>query len=150
MGLGILFLLVGNAAPLHADEPHPGEHDLLQRIFSPCCYRETLDVHGSPIADELRIEIHQRLGRGETPDGILADMVRRYGDDVLTKPPRTLTAVALFAGAASFVTALTAFAFRHSRRDPAPARVSSLDLGLPSEETRQLEDRLADALSALD
>ncbi|HVZ89251.1 MAG TPA: cytochrome c-type biogenesis protein CcmH [Polyangia bacterium] len=121
----------------------------LQRLFSPCCYRETLDVHSSPIADELRIEIHERLGRGESPDGVLADMVSRYGDDVLTKPPRTLTALALFAGAALFVTGLIAFALRHARRTPPPP-VPPSGLGLPPEEERQLEDRLADELSALE
>jgi len=149
MGIGILLMLLASPAPLRADEPHPGEHELLQRLFSPCCYRETLDVHSSPLADELRIEIHERLGRGESPDGILADMVSRYGDDVLTKPPRTLTAVALFAGAALFVTGLIAFALRHARRTP-PAPVPPFGLGLPPEQERQLEDRLADELSALD
>jgi len=118
-------------------------------LFSPCCYRETLDAHASPIADELRIEIHARLGRGETPDGILADMVSRFGEDVLTRPPRTLTAAALFAGAALFVTALIGFALRRSRRDLPPRR-DPIDLGLPTDEARELEDRLVDELRALD
>jgi len=147
--LGALLILLGRATPSRADGPYPGERDLLQRLFSPCCYRETLDVHASPIADELRIEIHERLGRGETPDSILADMVSHYGEDVLTKPPRTLTAVALFGGAALFVTALISFALHRSRRDPPPGR-APLDLGFAKGEAPDLEDRLADELSALD
>jgi len=147
--LGALLILLGRAAPSRADGPLPGERDLLQRLFSPCCYRETLDVHASPIADELRIEIHERLGRGETPDAILAEMVSHYGEAVLTRPPRTLTAVTLFGGAALFVTALIGFALRRSRRDPPPAR-PPVDLAFPKGEAPDLEDRLADELSALD
>jgi len=137
------------AAPVRADAPLPGERDLLQRLFSPCCYRETLDVHASPIADELRIEIHRRLGRGEGPDSILADMVSRYGSDVLTRPPRTVTAVALFSGTGLLVTVLVGLALRRSRGDQ-PAPPAPRALGPPTDEERRMEDRLADELSALD
>jgi len=150
LGLGMLLLVLGIAAPVRADGPLPGEHDLLQRLFSPCCYRETLDVHASPIADELRIEIHKRLGRGETPDGILADMVSRYGDDVLTKPPRTVTAVALFAGAGFLVTLLIGAALRRGRRASAAPPAAPVILPPSTDEERRIEDRLADELGALD
>ena len=148
-GLGILVVALCVAAPLRADGLHPGERDLLQRLFSPCCYRETLDVHPSPIADELRIEIHQRLGRGEAPDSIVADMVSRYGEAVLTKPPRAVTAIALIAGAALFVTVIIGLALRRPAGD-APAPAPPTGRGPPTEEDRALEDRLADELSALD
>jgi len=146
--LGILLVVLCAAAPLGADGLHPGERDLLQRLFSPCCYRETLDVHPSPIADELRIEIHQRFGRGEAADSIVADMVSRYGEAVLTKPPRTATAVAIFSGTALLVTLVIGLALR--QRGDGPVSAPPTRRGPPSDEDRQLEDRLADELSALD
>lgn len=148
-GLGILLVALCAAAPLRAEGLHPGERDLLQRLFSPCCYRETLDVHPSPIADELRIEIHQRLGEGEPPDSIVADMVSRYGAAVVTKPPRTVTAIALFSGAALFVSVCIGFALRRPRGG-APVPVVPRGRGPATDADRQLEDRLADELSALE
>jgi cytochrome c-type biogenesis protein CcmH/NrfF len=82
-------------------------------------------------------------------DSIVADMVSRYGDAVLTKPPRTITAVALVAGAALFVTVIIGLALRPPRGG-APAPAPPTGRGPPTDDDRQLEDRLADELSALD
>ena len=48
----IFAILLCVSLPLRGDASQTGERDLFQRIFSPCCYRETLDIHQSPIADE--------------------------------------------------------------------------------------------------
>lgn len=57
------------------------------RIRAPCCWNQTLDIHGSPVANELRREIRRRLKAGETQEAIQADIVRRYGEKVLAVPP---------------------------------------------------------------
>lgn len=68
----------------------PGASRLEGRLLSPCCWNEnggqTLDVHRSPIANELRREIRTRLKAGESPDAIEADLVRRYGSKILAVP----------------------------------------------------------------
>jgi cytochrome c-type biogenesis protein CcmH len=144
-----LVLLSSAPAPAAEGQALPGERALLQRLFSPCCYRETLDVHESPVADELRLEIHGRLARGEPSDAIVADMVARYGDDVLTRPPRAMTALGLFAGAGGLVALLVAFALRRGRVGAAP-RLHPGDLEQPAGERLRLEERLEDELAALD
>lgn len=84
--------------PQRYDEPAGGlleEHiegaeRLEGRLLAPCCWdtsRQTLDIHGSPIALQLRREIRARLKHGEAPDAIEADLVARYGEKILAVPP---------------------------------------------------------------
>ncbi|HEX7668689.1 MAG TPA: cytochrome c-type biogenesis protein CcmH [Polyangiaceae bacterium] len=94
-GLGVAG--VAAAAPAHVDVPPdesfkefvPGASRLEGRLLSPCCWdssRQTLDIHGSPIANELRREIRTRLRAGETPEAVEADLVRRYTTKILAVP----------------------------------------------------------------
>ncbi len=73
------------------------------RLMAPCCNVQTLDVHASPLADELRAEIHRRLLAGDEPAAIEADLVARYGDTIRAAPKgrdsRTDFAVVLSAAA---------------------------------------------------
>jgi cytochrome c-type biogenesis protein CcmH len=64
-----------------------GELALEQRLMAPCCWVQTLDVHESPVAQDLRTEIHRRLGAGEPAAQIEADLVSRYGDRIRAMPP---------------------------------------------------------------
>ncbi len=67
----------------------PGAKRLEQRLLSPCCWdtsKQTLDVHDSPIATDLKREIKRRLKAGETPDAIEADLVDRYGEKIRAVP----------------------------------------------------------------
>lgn len=59
---------------------------LEERLLAPCCYKQTLQIHESPKASELRREIRERLVKGETVDAIEADMVRRFGPEVRAIP----------------------------------------------------------------
>jgi cytochrome c-type biogenesis protein CcmH len=68
----------------------PGASRLEGRLLAPCCWdssRQTLDIHGSPIANELRREIRRRLKAGESPDSVEADLVKRYTTKILAAPP---------------------------------------------------------------
>jgi cytochrome c-type biogenesis protein CcmH len=63
-----------------------GASRLEGRIMAPCCWMQTIDIHGSPVSDELRAEIRRRLKAGETPDAIEASFVQRYGSKILAVP----------------------------------------------------------------
>jgi cytochrome c-type biogenesis protein CcmH len=73
------------------------ERWLEARLIAPCCWMQTLDVHESPVAQELRSEIHARLSAGEAPLAIEDDIVARYGESIRALPkgkdPRTLILV---------------------------------------------------------
>jgi len=65
----------------------PGASALEGRIMAPCCWTQTIDIHGSEIANDLRREIRKRLRSGESSDAIQASLVSRYGERILAVPP---------------------------------------------------------------
>jgi cytochrome c-type biogenesis protein CcmH len=64
----------------------PGAARLEGRIIAPCCWNQTIDIHGSEPAYELRREIRRRLKAGESSDTIEASLVSRYGKKILAVP----------------------------------------------------------------
>lgn len=81
--LGALWLVV-MCAPVRAELGPAGE--LESRLFAPCCYTQTLDVHESDLASELRREIHARIGAGEPLQHIEDDLAARYGERIRAVP----------------------------------------------------------------
>ncbi|WP_394850359.1 cytochrome c-type biogenesis protein CcmH [Pendulispora brunnea] len=63
-----------------------GEAMLEGRLLAPCCWTQTLDIHESPLATELRTEIHGRLDQGESAEVIEEDLVARYGERIRAIP----------------------------------------------------------------
>ncbi len=80
--LGLAF-----ATPAMAEPPTPGEAALQARLIAPCCWNQTLDIHESEIATELRAEIHARLAGGEKSATIEDDLARRFGARIRAVPP---------------------------------------------------------------
>ncbi|WP_437786388.1 cytochrome c-type biogenesis protein CcmH [Sorangium sp. So ce1097] len=74
------------AAELVDSTPAPGERALAARLLAPCCWDQTLDVHESEVARDLRREIRARLRRGEAADAIERDLVARHGERLRAAP----------------------------------------------------------------
>ncbi|MBL8739819.1 MAG: cytochrome c-type biogenesis protein CcmH [Myxococcales bacterium] len=72
----------GAAAIPDATQAVPGERELLGRLVAPCCWNQTLDIHGGAAPDRLRAEIRARLTAGESAESIENDFVKRYGPQV--------------------------------------------------------------------
>jgi cytochrome c-type biogenesis protein CcmH len=64
----------------------PNEAIVEGRLLAPCCYTQTLDVHESPMATELRLEVRTRLAAGESPEAVEDDFAARYGEQVRAVP----------------------------------------------------------------
>jgi cytochrome c-type biogenesis protein CcmH len=62
--------------------PAIGEVTLERRLFAPCCWNQTLDVHESDLAASLRREIRARLNAGEQQSAIEDDLAARYGERI--------------------------------------------------------------------
>jgi cytochrome c-type biogenesis protein CcmH len=75
------FLLVLTA---HAEAPSASR--LEARLLAPCCWIQTLDIHDSPMATELRAEIAARLEAGELPESIEDDLAVRFGQRIRAAP----------------------------------------------------------------
>jgi cytochrome c-type biogenesis protein CcmH len=125
----------------------PGASALEGRIIAPCCWTQTIDIHGSPQSNDLRREIRKRLRAGEEPDAIEASFVARFGPKVLAVPPgsplktfATLLVLAMAgAGVAGFL-----MLKRWRGRSLAAAGVP------PAAKDAQLDARLDAELRALD
>jgi cytochrome c-type biogenesis protein CcmH len=126
----------------------PGASALEGRIIAPCCWTQTIDIHGSPQSNDLRREIRQRLRAGETPDAIEASFVARFGPKILAVPPgsplKTFATVLVLtmaaAGAAGFFM-LKRWRTRGVAAAGVPRQVAA---------DAQLDARLDDELRALD
>jgi cytochrome c-type biogenesis protein CcmH len=128
----------------------PGASALEGRIMAPCCWTQTIDIHGSEIANDLRREIRRRLRAGESADAIQASFVDRYGDRILAVPPgsplkavATLLALSMAgAGAAGFMM------LKRWRRRGVP--VGGMPAPATGPKDTQLDARLDAELRALD
>jgi cytochrome c-type biogenesis protein CcmH len=63
-----------------------GASRLEGRIIAPCCWNQTIDIHGSEPSYQLRREIRRRLKAGESAEAIEASFVKRYGAKILAVP----------------------------------------------------------------
>jgi cytochrome c-type biogenesis protein CcmH len=101
----------------------PGARELEGRIIAPCCWTQSIDIHGSEVSSALRTEIRSRLQKGESAADIERSLVDRYGAKVLAVPPGSrlggagiLLALALSAGGIGAVVLLRRWQ-RRSRSD---------------------------------
>jgi cytochrome c-type biogenesis protein CcmH len=110
----------------------PGARELEGRIIAPCCWTQTIDIHGSEVSSALRTEIRSRLRKGESADSIERSMVDRYGARVLAVPPGSrlggagiLLALALSAGGVGAVVLLRRWQRRSRREEPSEHKPES-------------------------
>jgi cytochrome c-type biogenesis protein CcmH len=132
----------------------PGANRLEGRIIAPCCWTQTIDIHGSEISNSLRREIRMRLKNGEAPDTIEASLVERYGQRILAVQPGSQlknlsvgVAMLMGAGGIGGVFMLLRWRRRGQRLAPKPGS-SSADAALKPRDG--LDDRLDAELKALD
>ena len=137
----LLVLLVG------CHEAHDPAGDLEDRLLAPCCWRQSLRDHESPVATELRSEIRARVAAGETTSAIEADLVGRYGVEIRALPsgkdPRWMIGAVVGAGVLG---GLVVLAVILRRRRPSTA-IGTL---VPSLEDPDDTDRLDDELARVD
>ncbi len=135
--------------------------ELERRLIAPCCWRETLDVHSSPTATELRREIRTRLQAGESAVAIESTLVARYGSKLRANLPDKLGYLlfGLF-----LISGLFAVLWLRIQALPRRTRTSGTAVTAPSEPQltavpaplpplsaaarQQLEDRLDDDLAS--
>jgi cytochrome c-type biogenesis protein CcmH len=145
--LSVLVLCIGVRAEPRVD----GEVALEQRLMAPCCWVQTLDVHDSPIAEELRAEIHRRLKAGEPAASIEADFVRRYGERIRAMPPGNplgKTAVVVLAAIAAAGLMLIAIVRRWVKRQGVADAATAARTDAP--ERDEWDDKLDEQLRKME
>ncbi|HVM96967.1 MAG TPA: cytochrome c-type biogenesis protein CcmH, partial [Candidatus Acidoferrales bacterium] len=79
-------LCVQTSAASGADDLHEREARVAQALIAPCCFMQTLANHSSPIADQMKREIHDLLQDGWSEDVILDYYLYKYGERILATP----------------------------------------------------------------
>ncbi len=117
---------------------------LAERLVAPCCWRESLRGHPSPLADDLRREIRDRLAAGEPAERIEQDLITRFGPRIRAFSPdwdpRSTAGVIWFSVATASL-ALVVLWTRRQRRQVLP-----LGSGTAGPHDARLERLLDDAL----
>ena len=83
------------------------------------CQNQTIADSSAALAVDLRNQIREMVGRGDTDEQILQYMTARYGDFVLYRPPLKATTTLLWIGPALLMVAgfsVLALALRRRRR----------------------------------
>jgi cytochrome c-type biogenesis protein CcmH len=107
-------------------EPDGETNQIEARFVAPCCWRENLAVHNSPIAAEMRTEIAGRVASGQTESQIVDYYVARYGERILREPRGarcqilTITPIAILGLGLLFVSWIL-LRVRHNNQDNAGA-----------------------------
>lgn len=78
-------------------------HHLVSVLRCPKCQNQNIAESSSPIANDLRGEIHRMLDNGRSDQQIVDFMTARYGDFVLYDPPLSFRTAALWFGPAALL-----------------------------------------------
>jgi cytochrome c-type biogenesis protein CcmH len=146
----------GSPAAEHHDEKTPvqtlgyveGAQALEGRLMAPCCWQQTLDIHGSEIAQELKKEIRSRLAAGESAEAIEASIVARHGERIRAVPkgsPLGKTASLLLVSMVFAGVGAGYLLVRWRRRSAAAAIVEKAAQEPADDATRDRYDRQIDA-----
>lgn len=154
--LGFWFLTF-SAAPAAAESGSltPEQESLAGRIdgqlIAPCCYTQTVSVHDSQKAEEIKMQVRLLIAQGMGEGEIVDSFVAQYGEEILAAPrasgfnwlayllPALVVLVAMGGVAVLLVR------WRDGRDEPVLVRVPSRDdAGSgPDPLRRRLEDELA-------
>ncbi len=81
--------LVATLAPVaHADQLEEDTRRIGKQLQCPVCSGAPVSESPSELAGQMRAVIRAKLEAGESDQQIIAYFVERYGDTVLTEPPR--------------------------------------------------------------
>jgi len=56
------------------------------RFLAPCCWQQSVAVHDSEIAKQMRVEIASMVATGKSEEQIVDVYVARYGERILREP----------------------------------------------------------------
>jgi cytochrome c-type biogenesis protein CcmH len=81
----LIAILLVNVAPL-SNTQKSEIRKVEERLLAPCCYTQSIAVHGSEIAEQMRAEVTEMVVQGRTENEIVNYYRSLYGDRVLIVP----------------------------------------------------------------
>lgn len=133
--------LAGEAKPL-ADDPRAEARlkHLATELRCLVCQNQTLADSNAPLAEDLRREVRDMIGKNMTDQEIIDFLVARYGDFVRYRPPVKATTMLLWAGPFLLLVVgatVLVVALRRRARQP-------LDTMLSDDEQRRVQQLLTE------
>lgn len=104
IAIALNLMLLGNSmaamdtSKFSEDSQYQRFYDLASELRCPKCQNQNIAESSSPIANDLRGEIHRMLSEGQSDEQIIDFMVARYGDFVLYDPRLNSRTVLLWLG----------------------------------------------------
>ncbi|MFT5721606.1 MAG: cytochrome c-type biogenesis protein CcmH [Motiliproteus sp.] len=148
--LRVLFLgvLLGSLLPWSAqaaidaysfatEQQHQQYQVLTQQLRCPKCQNQNLAGSNSPIAEDMRREIHRMLTEGQTNPQVVDFMVARYGDFVNYRPRRDSSTLLLWYGPIGMLLIGAVVVLLISRRKGEDAKVSAKPTDTAAQERLQ-------------
>lgn len=83
----VALLLVTAAAGVLAEDHEAEAREIEGLLMAPCCGANTLAMHESGPAHEMKGEIREMLAAGKSRNEILDHYVAQYGNTILAMPP---------------------------------------------------------------
>ncbi len=129
--------------------------DLDGKLISPCCWTQTIAVHDSETAEQLKAQVRLLVAQGMGESEVLDTFVAQYGEEILAAPRATgfnllayvLPAFVIVLGVAGIV--VLALRWRGGRAEAIPATVVVRGRGTSSDQD-PLRSRLDEELSHFD
>ncbi|MCW8884079.1 MAG: cytochrome c-type biogenesis protein CcmH [Motiliproteus sp.] len=143
---GMLLSAVSHAAIdtyLFTDDENRGQFKLLtEELRCPKCQNQNLSDSNSPIASDMRREIHRMVEEGQSNQQVVDFMVARYGDFVRYRPKRDSTTALLWYGPIALLAfgALVVFVVAKKRK----TKEHKPEQGLADNEQERLKRLLGD------
>jgi len=110
------------------------------------CRNESIDESNAEVARDLRLYVRELILEGNSDEDVLGEVVDRYGEYVLMRPPMTGSTIALWAAGPILLLVGLGLAFGYVRRRSSAQAVG--EQALSAEEEARLRDLLGDEGSA--
>jgi len=110
------------------------------------CRNESIDESNAEVARDLRLYVRELILEGNSDEDVLGEVVDRYGEYVLMRPPMTGSTIALWAAGPILLLVGLGLAFGYVRRRSTAQAVG--EQALSAEEEARLRDLLGDEGSA--
>ncbi|MEH6823966.1 MAG: cytochrome c-type biogenesis protein [Motiliproteus sp.] len=116
---------------------------LVEELRCPKCQNQNLSGSNSPIAEDMRREIHRMVSEGQSSQTVIDFMVARYGDFVNYRPRRDSSTMLLWYGpiAMLVIGALVVLLVSRRKRGGSDADVKAIDPAAQEKLKRLLDDK---------
>jgi len=140
----LVLLLFSAPSALAETEPEGWSYELAHELMSPYCPGRTLAECPSSKADTLRMWLHVQEASGRSLDEVKAELVERYGEQILSAPrPQGFGLAAYFVPVLAFVAGgwlVWHFLRKQTREASAASRAVAAPVGPRDPELERLVD----------